>query len=295
MTNIVETNILSFSQALEFAKKGIPVSNREWGFVDRITSVNKIMEVEADQIWSPENRRIATLIHGKKAMISVQPYSTKMTRSGIENYIPTNADLHGDWMLSDRALRLTGLWYNTEDSDECTLKFERVSSKEHLTENLPFWMLYDQEMIGYHSNVIFISGSAKASKMNATIYNMMAQALDNRFVDKVFDDWVVDDEFLEEQNWLEYCDIQANYYNFIRITKKDFDIYNRVTVDLPVNIIIDTDSLNDLDLPKGDNALDHVLYEIQKLQNACEETNLINFYAFSLKEQIQHSRSNEEA
>ena len=287
-----QNHILSFSQAFELAKTGVPVSSSLWDHVDRITSIDKVMQVQADQIWSPENRRIGALLKGPKGLIDVNPYSTKITRQGIINYIPTNEDLHAEWMRSDYVMRCVGISHSPEESDGYNLAFARTTPFEHIGANLPFWKLYDQEMIGYHHNAIFIAGGSKANIINSLIYNMLSSAIDNRFTQTMYDGFIDDDKLLEDEGWVDCCTPDVRDYFHIVMSEKDFDIDTHfLIVDKPLNVFIDIDSLNELNLVNGENALEYVRGQMMLLK---QKFPLLNWVSFSLKEEMQGSRVEED-
>ena len=200
---------MNFSQAIEKAKQGIPVSTNNWDFIGRLTGTNEIKQVPANQIWSPENRRIGALLEGSEGNINVLPYMTKMTRQGIINYIPTNEDMYANWMPSDVAQRCSIIEAN--DEDNVVIKTELISSHEHLGSHFPFWMLYAQDMIGYHHRAIFVAGCRSNNLINSTIFNQLSTAINDRATDEDTTGFTTDLGFYKD-DWNAYCDGQQEEY-----------------------------------------------------------------------------------
>lgn len=285
------SNTFTFGEALELAKNGVAVSATSWDFVDRLTGTKDAKHVPADQIWSPENRRIGALLVGKNGPVPVLPYTTKMTRNGIINYSPDNKDLYDTWMRSDVALRCSNI-YMTEDSEEINVILEQMTSNEHLQLDLPFWMLYDQDMIGYHHRSVFIAGHRSANVLNSTLFNMLSSHIDNRKEVRIHDGFDVDVDFYGD-GWMECCDENQKQYLHFNIDEHDFDIDQLFSVYLkneydPCNIFVDIDSLNDMNLNNGDNALEHVRAQILFLTKQYPN---IHWVTFSLSEEMTRSKS----
>lgn len=279
---------MNFSQALEKAKQGIPVSASNWDFIDRLTGTNEVKEVPANQIWSPENRRIGSLLKGPEGNIDVLPYLTKMTRRGIINYIPTNEDMYSNWMPSDVANRCSSIEINDlgDGYDEVIIKTELISSSEHLSTSFPFWMLYDQDMIGYHHRAIFVAGCRSNNLVNSTIFNILSEKINNRAIDEDVTGFQTDLAFYND-DWNAYCDGKQKNYLHLNIDELDFDIDYRITrVDEPTNIFIDTDSLNEMNLRNGENAVEYIRAQCIKLNMKFP---LLNWVSFSLKEMSSNS------
>lgn len=279
---------MNFSQALEKAKQGIPVSASNWDFIDRLTGTNEVKEVPANQIWSPENRRIGSLLKGPEGNIDVLPYLTKMTRRGIINYIPTNEDMYSNWMPSGVANRCSSIEINDlgDGYDEVIIKTELISSSEHLSTSFPFWMLYDQDMIGYHHRAIFVAGCRSNNLVNSTIFNILSEKINNRAIDEDVTGFQTDLAFYND-DWNAYCDGKQKNYLHLNIDELDFDIDYRITrVDEPTNIFIDTDSLNEMNLRNGENAVEYIRAQCIKLNMKFP---LLNWVSFSLKEMSSNS------
>lgn len=279
---------MTFGQAIELAKQGIPVSASNWDFIDRITGINETINVPVVNIWSPENRRIGMLVRGKNASIPVLPYSTKMTRHGIENYIPTNADMNDKWVRSDVAMRLAGVHYNEQESDDVVLAFDYFSTEEHLNLDLPFWKLYEQDMVGYHHNTIFIAGSHEANIFNTTLFNMMSAHLNNRLGSTTYDGFVANHDFYQD-GWQDYCDVYQACYTHVHVNEFSFDVDQYIKdIDKPTNIIIDADSLTTINLKNGENALDHIVSQVHLLTKTYPE---LTWVSISISEEMDRSKN----
>ena len=279
---------MNFSQAIEKAKQGIPVSTNNWDFIGRLTGTNEIKQVPANQIWSPENRRIGALLEGSEGNINVLPYMTKMTRQGIINYIPTNEDMYANWMPSDVAQRCSNIEANDigDGIDDFIIKTELMSSREHLSSHMPFWMLYDQDMIGYHHRAIFVAGCRSNNLVNSTIFNMLSAMINDRTIDEDTTGFTTDLGFYKD-DWNAYCDGQQEEYLHLDLDERDFDIDYRITsVNKPTNLFIDIDSLNQMNLSNGENAVDYVKAQCIELS---KKFPLLNWVSFSLKEELGNS------
>ena len=275
---------MDFSQAIEKAKQGIPVSASNWDFIGRLTGTNETKQVPANQIWSPENRRIGALLEGEEGNINVLPYMTKMTRQGIINYIPTIEDMYAHWMPSDVAQRCSIIEAN--DEDNVVIKTELISSHEHLGSHFPFWMLYAQDMIGYHHRAIFVAGCRSNNLINSTIFNQLSTAINDRATDEDTTGFITDLDFYND-DWNAYCDGQQKEYLHLNLDERDFDIdYRIISVNKPTNLFIDIDSLNEMNLSNGENALDYVKAQCIALN---EKFPLLNWVSFSLKEEMGNS------
>ena len=277
-----------FSTAMNFIRKGVPVSASNWNFVDRLSGTTETKQVRTEDIWLPENRRVSELIHGKTGVVNVKPYMTKMTLGGIENYIPTNEDLFDKWMRADTFLHCTSINHYPEESDDVNLTFHLMSGKEHINNNLPFWKLYEQEMIGYHNRFVFIAGTDAANKLNATIINTLQQYANIRNMDKAYDGFIMDAGFYKD-DWRDYCDKSQIYYNLLTIDSRDFDIdmlIQNLLIVGPVNVFIDVGSLIHLQLPTGDSALDHVTNQLIVLS---ESNPNLNWVTLDFQEEISNS------
>lgn len=278
--------LMSFGQAIEAAKQGIAVSAQGWDFIDRLTSPTPAdKQVPLDQIWSPENRRIGALMGQKE--LTVKPYFTKMTRQGIENYIPTNEDMFDAWMVSDYFLHCASISVDYDHSDsEINMSFSVMTDSDAAQANLPFAQLYQQKMIGYHNNIYFIAGNESSNKLNATIFNTLVQHTNNRMAKETFDGFIINQEFYKD-GWTEYCDpIAVAEYKLITINEKDFDIDEQLPEHCPINVIVDVGSLIDLNLPTGDSALDFVTAQLERMN----QTNLsINWVEFDLGDELSAS------
>lgn len=275
MKDLKLSHTFDFSHAMRLAKSGVPVSPVTGDFIDRVTGIENKISVKAQDIWSPENRRIGALLKGPEGLIDVLPYTTKMTRNGIINYIPTNEDLYEDWMHSDIAARCTSIQSLSENTFE--LEFERIDSANHLSHHLPFWMLYDQNMIGYHHNAIFIGGQESANWVNALIFHKLSEIINIRNVNKIIN--VIDVD----------SDHQIENYQDIIISPNDWDLDTKIKVeDAPINIFIDVDSLNTMNLLNGENALESVKAFCYWL---AESNPLVNWVSFSLEEELFNSNN----
>ncbi len=286
--------LFNFGEAINLAKEGQPVSAIGWDLIDRVTGIDEVKYVPAEQIWSPENRRMGKLLKGPEGLIPVQPYCTKFTRNGIENYIPTNMDMNSHWMLSSTSQRCYLMMFieGDEGLGEFLIHTNLISAKEHLTQNMPFWMLYEQEMIGYHHNAIFIAGSRDANLVNATIFNKLSALANERTPALCGDSFVADLNFLND-DWKDCCTVDQENYLTIQLDELDFDFDHLITnVDEPVNVFVDIDSLNELNLRNGENAVEYVKAQCVILN---EKFPLLNWVAFSLKEEIGNSSVGTEA
>lgn len=269
--------LMTFGQAIELAKQGIPVSAQGWDFIDRLTAcTSATMLVPVDEIWSPENRRIGALLGQKE--VPVKPYFTKMTRQGIENYIPTNEDMFDLWMVSEAYLHCTSI---TADYDflhrSIDMSFALMTDEHVINGNLPFTQLYRQKMIGYHDNVYFVAGSEAPNKLNATIFNTLVQHANNRMNDRTFDGFVTDVDFYQD-GWLGYCDgIAGAKYNLIVIDERNFDIDTMIPTHQAVNVILDAGSLMDISLPTGDTALDFITAQLIRMSHDNQHVNWVEF------------------
>ena len=267
MTNIVETKFLSFSQAIELTSEGIPVSAQHWDFIDRVTGFNTTHFVNIPQIWLPENRRVSALMYGTESIkIPVTPYLTKMTKKGIENYIPTNTDMFAKWMYSDHVLRLSGTYYDREESDTCCLTFKRLRPSQEGTD-YRLEDIYDSDMIGYHDRVMFIHQNTSSAKILATIYNMASEAINNRNLTEFTNSFEIDDEFLEEDTWLEDCSLPAIHYKLVKADEHIFEKLNSIPLDRPINIILDYDSLSDSKVTEDTTLLDKLEYTLKSIES----------------------------
>ena len=279
--------LMTFGQAIELAKHGIAVSAQGWDLVDRITGIHETKRVDTDQIWSPENRRVGTLLGSPDAKTPVKPYFTKMTRQGIENYIPTNADMFDFWMRSESYLRCKSISIDMDGSEEgLNLSFGLISAEDHANSELPFWDLYANNLIGFHNRVYFIAGSKAPNILNAAVFNALCQHANNRMSTESFDGFVLTPEFYQD-GWLGYCDIDTAHYQMMELTPSWFDVDSQITdLSNPVTIIVDEESLTGMDLIIGDNALDFVCNQLIQLS---EENPNVNWVVLNLKNQIELS------
>lgn len=277
-----------FGQAFELTKLGKAVSCVDWDLVERVTTVAETKYVEAAQIWSPENRRMGTLLKGPQGAIPVRPYSTKFTREGIENYIPTNQDMNSVWMHSDCFAHCSIFDLDeTGEYDVIRFKTELMGKRNHLTENLPFWMLYDQDMIGYHHKAVFIASNRSSNLVNSTIFNVLSEMANKRNNSDQSEIFEADLDFLND-GWNGFCDGQQKHYLHVNLDEFDYDIDHWFTnITEPTNVFIDTDSLNEMNLANGENALEYIRGRCSKL---AQDNVLINWVAFSLKEEMGNSK-----
>ena len=286
------TNLLmSFGRAIELAKTGISVSAAHWDLVDRLTGISAPMEVPTEQIWSPENRRMSTIMHGSDGFSTVTPYLTKFTRQGIVNYIPTTEDIYAQWMLSDVYPRLVSLKRDIEENDDVYLKFELISKDQHIDQNLPFADLYAKNMVGFGSRVFFIAANDETNRVNAVIYEHLAFNMNKRSSTTSYGGFTVDHAFFDNEEWIDYCGPDVIKYQFIEINKDKFDIDAcAFDVTSPVNIFVDVDSLQPLDLVTGDTALDNVIHQCIQMEQKYPN---INWIAVSVKDEMLKSKVNE--
>lgn len=280
MKNLKLSHLFDFGHAIRLAKSGVPVSSVNDDFIGRVTGIEETIQVKSKEIWSKENRRIGALIKGPEGLIDVLPYTTKMTRNGIINYIPTNEDLYSVWMFSDAAARCSSIILEP-DTGNYKLEFERFLPDDHLAKHLPFWMLYNQDMIGYHRNAIFIAGKENSNWVNSLIYDQLSNVIDVR--DKHDINVVIDTE---------NDDTTTNYQSVV-VSPNSWDIDSEIKeITIPTNIFIDIDSLNNVNLLNGENALESVKDFCQRL---VEVNPLVNWVSFSLQEEIQNSDSSRES
>lgn len=283
--------LLSFGRAIELAKNGHAVSAAHWDLVDRLTGIGAAMQVPTDQIWSPENRRMSAIMNGTNGVSTVAPYMTKFTRHGIVNYIPTNEDMYAAWMLSDVYPRLIKLEKDPEESDDVNFTFELMSQDQHLNQDLPFADLYLKNMVGFGTKTFFVSADDKVNKVNAVIYDYLASHANDRCVTISYDGFTLDDAFFDKNEWMDYCSSDAAKHEFIEIHTRNFDLDLHIyDVASPVNIFIDIDSLQLLDLPTGDTALDCIIHQCVSMS---EHNPNINWIAVSMNDEISKSKVEE--
>lgn len=282
--------IITFGEAIELAKQGIPVSNVNWGFLDRLTGHLEPLRVPADKIWSRENRKAA--LRNADKSITVRPYLTKVDGQHIDNWLPSAKDIYDSWMLSSTYPRLKAITLVDDEDQAYKLEYELLPDQQP---HHPFWMLYDQEMIGYFQLAIMIGGDIKTCKRNLLLIESMnlfanyrnintyPQELKNDLVDPSTNSG----EFLvvgEEEN---LGDSSDDIGHAIVVDNEIDDALERLKEhDYPINIFIDSDSLNGMDLFNGENALEYVKGRIVTMSNTNPN---INWVSFSLKEEIDNS------
>lgn len=257
-------NYLTFGEAIELAKKGQPVSASTWDFVDRLTGISTTMVVKPEQIWLPENRRMAELMG--KGTVPVRPYLTRMTREGILNQCFTNEDVYANWLPADVTNRCSYIGYSESDPETLVLRTELFNVDHAIRFDTPFWMVYEQQMLGYHNNYYFIGGCVSDNIINATIMNLLSQNLDNRSSPSVVNEIGIDNWFLKDGWRDDVCNEDALRYRFIQLDELDYDFdFWFEDVNKPVSIFVDARSLNQLNLKNGENAIEHVTSVLAKL------------------------------
>lgn len=280
--------VISFGDAMEFSKQGISVSNENWGFRERVSGHPLPIRVSADKIWSAENKKAA--LRNRDNAITVRPYMTKTDGNHVDNWMPTSKDMYDNWMLSATFPRLVSI---VKGTTQCSydLKFDFVQD-EH--PHHPFWMLYDQDMIGYGAETVYISGSIISALRGLDVIDRMNEVIQSRIVGDGILETII---LAETQNSGCHQLIHVtpdrtlnNKSGYLNIQRGDFDhevlkiIGN--TMD-HVNIFIDVDSLNEVNLPNGENALEYIKGIVDKL---AEDNAYINWVAVSFSEQKELSQ-----
>ena len=281
----VAGKIISFGDAMEFAKQGISVSNVNWGFRERLSGHPNAMRVEASKIWSAENRKAA--LRNPDSAITVRPYMTKTDGEHIDNWLPSAKDMYDQWMLSATYSRLASISQQNGQSDKIlNLDFSciKATNPHH-----PFWMLYDQDMLGYGANTICIGGSDEVNARNLNLISCLEKHISDRSAigDDPADD--VDTIDVGPCNQIVSLKVDDEYKLLSVVVDKAFDeqpLHAIAATLTQTNVYLDVDSLNELELSNGENALEYLKGIIHQMS----ETNPnINWVSFSFDEQMQLS------
>lgn len=287
----INGTFLSFGQAMELAKQGVAVSNINWGFQERVSGHVEAMRVHASKIWAPENRKAA--LRNPDQSITVRPYLNKVDGNYIDNWLPSAKDIYDLWMKSSVYPRLSRIELVDDEDQIYKLSYDLFAEKypQH-----PFWMFYEQEMIGYNQLNIVIGGSGNVNRRNLLLLDQLSTAANCRSIylyhellKEVILDPTQDHEILEDMDYDEEDDEDETVqYSIVIETGKDYDVeedFRRLKEHTdPVNIFIDVDSLNEMSLYNGENALEYVKGQVAMI---AEDKPNINWVAFSLKEQMQ--------
>ena len=281
----INGTLLSFGQAMELAKQGVAVSNINWGFQERVSGHIEPMRVHASKIWSLENCKAAS--RNSDQSITVRPYLTKVDGNYIDNWLPSAKDIYDPWMRSSVYPRLSRIELVDDEDQIYKLSYDLFAEEYP---NHPFWMLYEQEMIGYNQLNIVIGGSNSVNHRNLLLLDQLSAAVNCRSIYLYHEllkeellDPTQDNEILEE-----YGDDGIVQYAILIETGKDYDVeedFRRLKEHTdPVNVFIDVDSLNEMNLYNKENALEYVKSQVMMI---AEDKPNINWVAFSLKEQMQ--------
>lgn len=287
----INGTLLSFGQAMELAKQGVAVSNINWGFQERVSGHIEPMRVHASKIWSLENCKAAS--RNSDQSITVRPYLTKVDGNYIDNWLPSAKDIYDPWMKSSVYPRLSRIELVDDEDQIYKLSYDLF---EEEYPNHPFWMLYEQEMIGYNQLNIVIGGSNSVNRRNLLLLDQLSAAancrsiylyhelLKEEFLDPTQDNQIFEDMDYDE----EFDDGETVQYAIMIETGKDYDVeedFRRLKEHTdPVNVFIDVDSLNEMSLFNRENALEYVKGQVMMI---AEDKPNINWVAFSLKEQMQ--------
>ena len=287
----INGTLLSFGQAMELAKQGVAVSNINWGFQERVSGHVEAMRVPASKIWIPENRKAA--LRKSDQSITVRPYLTKVDGYHIDNWLPSAKDIYDPWMKSSVYPRLSRIELVDDEDQIYSLSFDLFAEKDP---HHPLWMLYDQEMIGYNQLNIVIGGSDLVNRRNLLLIEQMATAVNGRGIYRCHElfkhetlDPTREDVFFEEMEYDDEIDEEETVQYAILIEAgKDYDVEKDLRRlkehTYPVNVFIDVDSLNEMNLYNGENALEYVKGQVATI---AEDKPNINWVSFSLKEQMQ--------
>ena len=287
----INGTLLSFGQAMELAKQGVAVSNINWGFQERVSGHIEPMRVHASKIWSLENCKAAS--RNSDQSITVRPYLTKVDGNYIDNWLPSAKDIYDPWMKSSVYPRLSRIELVDDEDQIYKLSYDLFAEEYP---NHPFWMLYEQEMIGYNQLNIVIGGSNIVNRRNLLLVEQLSAAancrsiyLHHELLKEEFLDPTQANEIFEVMDYdEEYEDDETVQYAIVTETsdgedaEEDFRRLKEHTD--PVNVFIDVGSLNEMNLYNGENALEYVKGQVATI--AKDKPN-INWVSFSLKEQVQ--------
>lgn len=283
----INGTLLSFGQAMELAKQGVAVSNINWSFQERVSGHIEAMRVHASKIWAPENCKAA--LRNPDQSITVRPYLTKVDGNYIDNWLPSAKDIYDPWMKSSVYPRLSRIELVDDEDQIYKLSYDLFAEEYP---HHPFWMLYEQEMIGYNQLNIVIGGSNIVNRRNLLLVEQLSAAANCRSIYLYHEllkeellDPTQDHEIFED---MDYDEGETVQYSIVIETGKDYDIeedFRRLKEHTdPVNVFIDVDSLNEMNLYNGENALEYVKGQVVMI---AEDKPNINWVAFSLKEQMQ--------
>lgn len=282
--------VISFGDAMEFAKQGISVSNVNWGFRERLSGHPNAMRVEASKIWSAENRKAA--LRNPDGAITVRPYLTKTDGDHIDNWLPSAKDMYDQWMLSSTFSRLAVI--RQKDSpftNSLDLEFSLIHDSKPTH---PFWMLYDQNMIGYGANNICFGASSSSNLRNLLLIEKLEKHINNR---QVIGNDIADDvdtiTVMSSGERLTRIDVNddgeltsTNGHVLVSRQVDDRIMTAIANIKTPTNIYLDVDSLNGIHLGIGENTLEYLKGIIHPMS---EVNPNINWVSFSFEEQMQLS------
>lgn len=257
-----------FHEAMELAFKGISVSSRNWGFIDRMTGNGQTTMVEVDNIWLEENKRIGKLLFGD--VVPVLPYFTRMTEHGIEYHKPTFTDVNSHWMKANDYLHLNKIKHLP--NDELELEFIICDDITSLRHNLPLWMLYNSDVVGFgYTPYVISTFSHMVVLLDALVKSVNLYA-----------------NFRDRDTLLTKAVIPHDSKGYV-VDPSDWDIYE--TFDTKTLFILDMDSLNRVTLLNGENAYDYFVAQIKSFVEANPQHSWIGL---SLQEQISFSREHDD-
>lgn len=161
--------ILSFGEAIELCKKGVPVACTSMS-ADEFVVLTPTQLVVADKFWNEHNRNAALRNGGS---LVVCDYFMKTNSYSTVPYTVTNENIFTDWVKADTERRLVNIKITKdEDNDDAINLFFKPIPKEHQDAPTPFWVAYD-ELNMNDDKVVVIGTYHRSMALLASIIDIM--------------------------------------------------------------------------------------------------------------------------